>query len=176
MRTSESKGHWQVYGSSAPFEPEVRKSNWQHGCANFGFGALVFDEPFQPRQRDVPPARTIAHHERGESEPPSPACPPAQGRGHAGYSRNPVRCQSHRPHIGSKRAHAGAGAKGELTPKRERAPCVTHSSSATRVNLSCRAAVSKALTAFRAARRRNNRKPFMRKAKAGRRNHALGAT
>src|SRR5215813_9333414 len=40
MRTSESKGHWQVYASSAPFEPEVRKSNWRHGCANFGFRAL----------------------------------------------------------------------------------------------------------------------------------------
>src|SRR5262245_17891806 len=40
MRTSESKGHWQVYAPSALFEPEVRKSNWQHGCPNFGFRAL----------------------------------------------------------------------------------------------------------------------------------------
>src|SRR2546425_12599193 len=41
MRTSESKGHYQVYDSSAPFEPEVRNRTPRHGCANFGFGALA---------------------------------------------------------------------------------------------------------------------------------------
>src|SRR5882724_1486798 len=41
MRTSESMGHQQRYGSSAPFEPEVRKRTCSNMCANFGFGALA---------------------------------------------------------------------------------------------------------------------------------------
>src|SRR5262245_45496588 len=41
MRTSESKGHYQLYDSSAPFEPEVRNRSCGTTCANFGFGALA---------------------------------------------------------------------------------------------------------------------------------------
>src|SRR5437867_1013578 len=41
MRTSESKGHEQLYDSSAAFEPEVRKRTRGTTCANFGFAALV---------------------------------------------------------------------------------------------------------------------------------------
>jgi NitT/TauT family transport system substrate-binding protein len=40
-RTSESKDTSQIYNSSAAFEPEVRKRVLPHGCANFGFAALV---------------------------------------------------------------------------------------------------------------------------------------
>jgi hypothetical protein len=39
MRTSESKGHWQLYDSSA-VEPEVRSYPCRTMCANFGFAAL----------------------------------------------------------------------------------------------------------------------------------------
>src|SRR6516164_10502948 len=41
MRTSESKGHWQRYDSSAAFEPEVRKHPCRPNRANFGFAALA---------------------------------------------------------------------------------------------------------------------------------------
>src|SRR6266508_4524165 len=41
MRTSESKGHEQLYDSSAPFEPEVRNRGPGKALANFGFGARV---------------------------------------------------------------------------------------------------------------------------------------
>src|SRR5215510_12216111 len=41
MRTSESKGHYKYYASSAPFKPEVRHRTCGTVCANFGFGALA---------------------------------------------------------------------------------------------------------------------------------------
>src|SRR5262252_9500835 len=40
-RTSESKGHWQLYDSSAAFEPEVRNRARRENRANFGFVALA---------------------------------------------------------------------------------------------------------------------------------------
>src|SRR6266446_10994205 len=40
MRTSESKGHYQLYDSSAALEPEVRNRTCRTMCANFGFAAL----------------------------------------------------------------------------------------------------------------------------------------
>jgi hypothetical protein len=43
VRTSESKGHQQLYDSSAAFEPEVRKRNRRELCANFGFAALAIE-------------------------------------------------------------------------------------------------------------------------------------
>src|SRR5262249_42055194 len=39
-RTSESKGHRQLYDSSAAFEPDVRTRARRGGRANFGFAAL----------------------------------------------------------------------------------------------------------------------------------------
>src|SRR2546428_7989379 len=51
MRTSESKGHQQLYDSSAAFEPEVRKRTCGMMGANFGFAALGCREHFaRPRQ------------------------------------------------------------------------------------------------------------------------------
>src|SRR5258707_15173962 len=41
MRTSESKGHYQLYDSSAALEPEVRNRTCRTMCANFGFAALA---------------------------------------------------------------------------------------------------------------------------------------
>jgi hypothetical protein len=41
MRTSESKGQYQLCDSGAPFEPEVRNRVCCKVSANFGFGALA---------------------------------------------------------------------------------------------------------------------------------------
>src|SRR5438046_9682655 len=67
MRTSESKGHWQLYDSSAPFEPEVRNRARGTTCANFGFGALASVRgPNVGLLRDVLPVADLVRDQRLE--------------------------------------------------------------------------------------------------------------
>src|SRR6478672_9571198 len=43
LRTSEPP-HYQLYGSSVPFDPEVHNRACGTVCANFGFGTLVMSQ------------------------------------------------------------------------------------------------------------------------------------
>jgi hypothetical protein len=89
-RTSESKGHWQLYDSSAALEPEVRNRAGRENRANFGFAALVEGEGGENQMID--PSSTRARywnflHVRSQASDVRPQAPNAKPPGPGSVGR-----------------------------------------------------------------------------------------
>jgi hypothetical protein len=90
MQTSESKDHWQLYDSSAHFEPEVRDQTCLTVCANFGFQTQLERQ----RRLDHKIVKTrcvdagVAPKERSADPAPSPD--PAQATASARFSKGKI--------------------------------------------------------------------------------------